>query len=95
MPKGVVSKFARAFREVWNELEAGRKVSTKKLILKLYNKAEKGDVPAIREIMDRVFGKPSQEQYLGGPDGGPTTMRVIISDVSKDGPPSTPVSAKP
>ncbi len=82
-PKGAVSKFSQAFREVWNELEAGRKVSTKKLILKLYNKAEKGDVPAIREIMDRVFGKPSQEHHLGGLDGGPTRMEVIIRDVSK------------
>ena len=82
-PKGAVSKFSQAFREVWNELEAERNVSAKEVVLKLYQKAQKGDVAAIREIMDRVFGKPSQEHHLSGVEGGPMRMEVIIRDVSK------------
>ncbi len=82
-PKGAISKFTKAFRELWNELEAGRKVSAKELVLKLYQKAEKGDVAAIREVLDRVFGRPSQEHHIGGLDGGPPRMEVIIRDVSK------------
>jgi len=68
---------------VWGELEAGRKVSAKELVLKLYQKAEKGDAAAIREVLDRVFGRPSQEHHISGAEGEPMRMEVIIRDVSK------------
>ena len=47
---------------------------TKKLYLladALINKALAGDVSAMREIGDRLDGKPAQAVELGGPDGGP------------------------
>lgn len=37
-----------------------RKVQAKKLILKLYRKALKGDVAAMRKILNGLFGDPPQ-----------------------------------
>ena len=56
---------------------------------------KKGSPKVFAVLADRGFGKLAQSVAVGGPDSGPMTMRVIISDVSKEGPPSTPVSAKP
>jgi hypothetical protein len=36
----------------------------------LVAKASKGDLGSIREVADRVEGKPLQRQEFGGPDGG-------------------------
>ncbi len=41
-----------------------RKVQAKKLILKLYRKALKGDVAAMREILNGLFGEPPQAHHL-------------------------------
>lgn len=36
----------------------------------LLTKALEGDVPAIKEVFDRVDGKATQDINIGGPDGG-------------------------
>lgn len=36
----------------------------------LLAKALEGDVPAIKEVFDRIDGKATQDINLGGPDGG-------------------------
>lgn len=44
---------------------------------KLVTKAIDGDMTAIREVMDRVDGKPPQA--LTGDDGGPVEAKIKIS----------------
>ena len=36
----------------------------------LLTKALEGDVPAIKEVFDRIDGKATQDINIGGPDGG-------------------------
>ncbi len=46
----------------------------------LVSKAEEGDVPAIREIGDRLDGKVAQSVEMTGADGGPlqvTEVRLV------------------
>lgn len=45
---------------------------------KLVQLAEEGDLMAIREIMDRVDGKPKQTKEVSGPDGGdiPHSLKI-------------------
>ena len=53
---------------------------TKKLYLladALISKALTGDVSALREIGDRLDGKPAQAVELGGPDGGPIQVAEL------------------
>ena len=41
----------------------------------LLDKAESGDVQAIREVADRLDGKPAQE--VMGEDGGPLQVSIV------------------
>ena len=47
---------------------------------KLAEKAEDGDLAAIRELADRLDGKPAQAQVHSDADGGP--LRVILRQVA-------------
>jgi len=39
------------------------------IVLALISKARSGDVQAIKEIMDTLYGKIPDKQQIGGPDG--------------------------
>jgi len=45
------------------------KFKLRKIADKLVESAEKGEAWAIKEIMDRMDGKPVQAQEISGPDG--------------------------
>ena len=45
------------------------KFKLRKIADKLVESAEKGEAWAIKEIMDRIDGKPIQAQEISGPDG--------------------------
>jgi hypothetical protein len=45
------------------------KFKLRKIADKLVESAEKGEAWAIKEIMDRMDGKPIQAQEISGPDG--------------------------
>lgn len=47
----------------------------RKLARALLDKAESGDVAALKEIGDRIDGKVPQG--IEGPDGGPITVEII------------------
>lgn len=47
----------------------------------LVNKALTGDVPAIREIGDRLEGKAMQQVEVSGEAGGPVLFRTIYEAV--------------
>jgi hypothetical protein len=50
---------------------------------KLIELASSGDLQAIKEIADRLDGKPKQQTELSGPDGGPveTVSRFKLADL--------------
>lgn len=50
---------------------------------KLVALATEGDMQAIKEIGDRLDGKPAQSMEIGGPDGGPleTVTRFKLADL--------------
>jgi len=66
------------------EKQAGGKV-TKRLRLvarKLVDRAEQGDVPAIKEIFDRVDGRVPQPQHVSNPEGGPVdVLHQILKEI--------------
>ncbi len=85
-------------------LEAAGKGKPKKLraaATKLVNMAVKGDLAAMKEMGDRLEGKPVQGVAVGGPDGGAIeieylslreSVRRLLSMVelaSQDQPPPT------
>lgn len=43
----------------------------------LLEKALGGDVPAIKEVFDRIDGKAPQDFNVGGQDGNPLVSRII------------------
>jgi hypothetical protein len=47
------------------------------VILALVNKARKGDVPAIREILDTMYGKTVEKHEISGEGGGPIPITII------------------
>lgn len=51
---------------------------------RLLDKAAEGDVAAIKEVGDRLDGKPKQATELSGPDGTPikTSLEVVFRDAS-------------
>jgi hypothetical protein len=44
---------------------------------KLVKAAENGDAWAVKEIMDRMDGKPVQATEISGTDGAPMDLRLI------------------
>ena len=65
-PKGA----ATIEREKMKDYIAGRIAENGEAIVgALMVKAIEGDVPAIKELFDRGFGKPTQETQLTGKDG--------------------------
>ena len=50
-----------------------------KLMRKLIRMGNEGDIKAIREILDRVEGKPIAKQEITGVDGGPLKVENDIS----------------
>lgn len=49
---------------------------------KLLDMAADGDLGAMRELGDRVDGKPKQQTELSGPDGGAIPMQTIVNFIS-------------
>lgn len=74
------SVFRHALLERLDELDPS--ADRKKLFsiaAKLVDSAVEGDLGAIREIMDRVDGKPKQTSEVTGPDGGDIPHSVKIT----------------
>ena len=50
---------------------------------KLIERAEGGDVTALKEIGDRIDGKPSQQVQLQGDPDNPVVVEKIVREVVK------------
>ena len=57
--------------------------SLQALAAKLVDAADGGDLQALKEIGDRLDGKPTQQTEISGPDGGPvdTVTRFKLADL--------------
>lgn len=61
--------------------EDGKKLRA--LAEKLIARAEEGDVTALKEIGDRMDGKPTQQTEISGPDGGAIeTVSKIVREIA-------------
>lgn len=58
-------------KEAGEDLPMLREVATQ-----LIDKAKEGDLPAIKELADRLDGKPAQQLNLAGHDGGAFNVTV-------------------
>lgn len=51
----------------------------------LIDKAMEGDMTALKELGDRLEGKPAQAVSLSGPNGGEIPLSVAVRFVKADG----------
>src|SRR5262245_35289336 len=57
-------------------LSAVKREDIREVAAALLDKAKGGDVAAIKELLDRVMGRPTQALALSGPDGEQLTLSV-------------------
>lgn len=72
-----VKKAIRAkYGKEWDE-------SLAELAAQLVNAAAAGDLQALKEIGDRIDGKPKQQTELSGPDGAAIPMTTVVNFVDR------------
>ena len=54
------------------------------IALRLIEKAEAGDIQAIKELGDRIDGKPTQALEHSGPDGEPIKNALSVTFVTPE-----------
>ncbi len=65
--------------ELRDDPKSGKKVKALRILARrLVDKALDGDVTALKEIGDRLDGKPAQAVELGGPAGAPVTFIMNV-----------------
>ncbi len=52
---------------------------------KLLSACDQGDLAALKELGDRLDGKPKQQTELSGPDGTAIPMKTVINFVAPGG----------
>lgn len=62
------------------EIEDSDKRGLRRIASQLIKKAEDGDIQAIKEVADRLDGKPAQALQHGGEDGGNIIIRMVTDD---------------
>ena len=70
--------WAETIRRIAVQTEGAR---LRRIAEKLYDKAEEGDIQAIKEIGDRLDGKAVQSTELSGPDGGDIPTHTVVEFV--------------
>jgi hypothetical protein len=78
-PIGSVNR-EKPFNDALRIALRGDPLRLRRIAEKLAEKAEDGDLAAIRELADRLDGKPAQAQVHSDADGGP--LRVILRQVA-------------
>jgi len=78
------SLWADAIRRAIKRREESNPQALEYLAETLLNKAAEGDMAAMKELGDRLDGKPTQRTELSGPDGEqiPVGMKVSFVDGS-------------
>lgn len=78
IPEAMKAKLPPIFSEVYGDSPTFADM----IAFKLVAMSAKGDMFAMKELLDRVEGKVAQTQKLEGPDGGP--VQFMIRDVDKE-----------
>ena len=72
----------------------GKTTRLQAVISRLVDAAEGGEIAAVREIFDRLIGKPKQSiEATGDGDGGPIRVVVIDAKVRPETKPALPAAA--
>ena len=79
-PRSPLGPRSRDLLKVFEELEREGKIDAKKLVLALYEKAIGGDTGAIREFLERRFGKVRYEFAVEGQLGSIVQQLEHVSD---------------
>lgn len=84
-PKGAPPKewtWRQLIREALEEVDPDTGMEWRHVVINaLRQKAKRQDVPAAKELGDRVDGKPAQAVEVSGPDGGPVQTNHTIAFV--------------
>jgi hypothetical protein len=70
----------RAIREKYDGEDYEAKLA--QLAKRLIEAADGGDMAALKEVGDRLDGKPTQQTELSGPDGQTIPMQTIVNFVT-------------
>lgn len=89
--KGQDKIWSAAIRRAVNEIQKGDETKQKRLVhlaRKLVEQAQSGDISALKEIGDRLDGKPANMTTLQSDPNNPPTLRIIIDDPTRGDPKS-------
>jgi hypothetical protein len=78
-PKGSLAKSTIEAMELRKRLIEAASAEWDMIIRGLLRNATRGDVPAIRELFDRIFGKASQPLEHTGKDGKELPTPILIN----------------
>lgn len=70
-----------AFNRIWNKKFPQKKIES--ILDKLYALGMKGDLGALKIILEYLYGKPVDKREISGGDS-PITIRVIYDNESDD-----------
>jgi hypothetical protein len=76
--KKLDSIWSDAIRKAVSDLDGGQK-KVNKLAEKLVSQGLQGDIGALKEIGDRLEGKPTQRTELTGADGGSVEIELFAA----------------
>lgn len=77
IPQAMLDAMKEGMRAVFFEVYGPNPTFGQMIAFKLVAMSAKGDIFAIKELLDRVEGKVSQKVALSGEDGGP--MRFVVT----------------
>lgn len=81
-PKGNQNaKKAKVWSDAIRKALAGDKTRINRLAQALLDKAESGDMAALKELGDRLEGKPVQAHEVGGDEGNPIQAAIKVTFV--------------
>jgi hypothetical protein len=78
----ILTKWLTAELDIVNPITKDKERGTveDEVMLALITKARKGDVTAIKEVLDTMYGKLSDKTEVGGAEGGP--LELVVKHVS-------------
>lgn len=81
----ILKKWLTAELDIVNPITKDKQRGTveDEVMLALVTKARRGDVPAIKEILDTMYGKLTDKTELAGKDGDPISIKVTYADSRK------------
>lgn len=78
----VLRKWLLAELDIINPITRDKERGTveDEVMLALITQARKGEIPAIKEVLDTMYGKLKEQHQHSGEDGGPLEISVVYVD---------------